>query len=55
MSSEIIVIEREFLKSKAFRSLSGTAKNVLFDFLMKRKIKKVKVNGRKEPMMLNNG
>ncbi|MFO8089945.1 MAG: hypothetical protein R6U13_08930 [Desulfatiglandaceae bacterium] len=39
MSSEIIVVERDLLKSKAFRPLSGTAKTVLFDFLMKRKVK----------------
>ena len=55
MSGEYIMVERDLLKAEAFRSLSGTAKNVLFDFLMKRKIKGVKVRGRKVPMVLNNG
>jgi|WetSurMetagenome_2_1015567.scaffolds.fasta_scaffold378086_1 hypothetical protein len=55
MSSDVIIVERDLLKAEAFRSLSGTAKTVLFDFMMKRKIKGVKVHGRKVPMILNNG
>ena len=55
MSGDVIMVERELLKAEAFHSLSGTAKTVLFDFLMKRKIKGVKVHGRKVPMLLNNG
>ena len=55
MSGDVIMVERELLKAEAFRSLSGTAKTVLFDFLMQRKIKGVKVHGRKVPMLLNNG
>jgi hypothetical protein len=52
---DVIMVERDLLKAEAFRSLSGTAKTVLFDFLMRRKIKGVKVHGRKVPMILNNG
>jgi DNA-binding PadR family transcriptional regulator len=57
MPSDIIVIERELLKSEAFRSLSGNAKNVYFDFRMKCRIKKTKSRpGRKpERDILNNG
>ena len=55
MSGDVIMVERSLLRADAFRSLSGTAKTVLFDFLMKRKIKGVKVHGRKVPMILNNG
>lgn len=53
--SEIVIIERALLKSEAFRALGGTAKTVYLDFLMKRRIKGVKVRGRKEPVILNNG
>jgi hypothetical protein len=35
MAGNVIVIERELLRSEAFRSLSGTAKTVYFDFRMK--------------------
>ena len=53
---DIIVVEQDLLKSEAFRSLSGTAKTVLFDFLMKRRIKTRKTHaGRKEIAILNNG
>ena len=57
MASDIIVIERELLKSKAFRSLSGTAKNVYFDFRMKCKVKnrKIKSTRKHERIILNNG
>lgn len=56
-SSGIIVIEKDLLKSEAFRTLSGISKNVLFDFLMRCKIKKMKGKlGRKsEIVILNNG
>jgi hypothetical protein len=56
MPSDIIVIERELLKSKAFRELNGTAKNVYFDFRMKCRVKGMKRSGRKkEHVILNNG
>ena len=45
--NEIIVVEREMLKSKAFRTLPAKAIVILFDFLMRRKVK----GGR----ILNNG
>ena len=40
MASKIIVVEKELLKAKVFRQLNGTAKTVLFDFLMKRRMGK---------------
>lgn len=57
MASEVVVVERRLLQSKAFRSLSGTAKTVLFDFLMKRKLTKIRAKpGRKnEWVVTNNG
>jgi hypothetical protein len=55
MTSGVIMVERDLLKAEAFRSLNGTAKTVLFDFMMKKKVKGVKVHGRKVPMILNNG
>jgi hypothetical protein len=45
--SETIVVEKSLLKSKAFRSLNGTAKNVFFDFLMKRRFTSYKIPGSK--------
>jgi len=55
--SDIIVIERELLRSAAFRQLNGTAKTVYFDFLMKCRVKTHKPrSGRKrERDILNNG
>ena len=47
MAADIFVVEREMIKSEAFRGLPGTAIVILMDFLMKRKIKK--------GMILNNG
>lgn len=57
MPGDIIVVERELLKSKAFRTLNGTAKIVFFDFLMKCKVKGIKAKqGRKSGrIILNNG
>ena len=57
MPSDIIVVERELLKSKAFRSLGGNAKTVYFDFLMKCKIGKTKARPghRSQKVILNNG
>jgi len=58
MASDIIVVSRELLKSEVFRQLNGTAKTVLFDFLMKRRIGKAYVpkSGRKKVRdILNNG
>jgi hypothetical protein len=53
---DVIVIERALLNCEAFRTLNGQQKTVLLDFLMKRKIKSVKVGGgMKVPMILNNG
>lgn len=57
MPSDIIVVERTLLESRAFRILGGTAKTVLFDFLMKRTIAKTKARPgqRSEKVILNNG
>jgi len=57
MTSEIIVVERALLKSEAFRCLNGTSKTVLFDFLMKCRVKgrKVKPGRKSERVILNNG
>jgi len=57
MSGEIIVIDKTLIRSKAFRSLNGNSIVVLFDFLMKRRIKKIKGrNGQRgETVILNNG
>jgi len=57
MASDIIVINKALIRSKAFRSLNGNSIIVLFDFMMKRQIKKVKGrNGRRgEIVTLNNG
>lgn len=57
MSSDIIVIERELLKSEAFRDLSGAAKTVYLDFRMKCRVKSMKFKGgrKKERVILNNG
>jgi len=56
-TSEIIVVERALLKSGAFRSLSGTAKTVYFDFRMKCVVKSYAPKpGRKRVReILNNG
>ncbi len=45
------------MKSDVFRSLSGTAKNVYFDFLMKCRVKgrKAKAGRKTEREILNNG
>jgi hypothetical protein len=55
--SNIIVIEKELLRSEAFRSLFGIAKDIYFDFRMKCRVKKIKAKpGRKaELFILNNG
>lgn len=57
MPSDIIIIERDLLKSKAFRRLSGTAKTVYFDFRMKvvGKHMRMKSGRKKEFVILNNG
>lgn len=57
MAGDIIVIDKMLIRSKAFRSLNGNAIVVLLDFLMKRRIKKIKgTNGRRgEAVILNNG
>ena len=51
MALKTVTVERACLRSPAFRKLSGTQKSVLFDFMMKRKLKKY--NGRWE--ITNNG
>ena len=55
--SLVIVLEKALLKHDAFRSLSGISKTILFDFLMKCRVKKMKGKpGRKsEIVILNNG
>ena len=50
-----IGIERELIKSEAFRSLNGPAIIVLLDFMMKVRKKPVKHHGEKSWMILNNG
>ena len=57
MASDIIVVEREMLKSRVFRGLNGTSKTVYFDFLMKCRVKgrKSKPGGKSERIILNNG
>lgn len=56
MSGDVIVIDKKLIRSKAFRSLNATAMLVLLDFLMKRKMKGVKVQGGiKVLMTMNNG
>ena len=50
-----IGIERELIKSEAFRSLNGPAIIVLLDFMMKVRKKPVKHHGEKRWMILNNG
>ncbi|NLD38799.1 MAG: hypothetical protein GX654_18210 [Desulfatiglans sp.] len=57
MAQETISIERALLKSEAFRTLNGTEKTVLLDFLMKRTFQKINTKpGRKaEWIITNNG
>ena len=57
MPSDIIVVQRDLLKSKVFRQLNGTAKTVYFDFLMKCRVKgRTPKEGRKKVRdILNNG
>jgi hypothetical protein len=57
VAREKIYLEPALLKSSAFRLLGGTAKNVYFDFLMKCRVKGMKVRGnpKKEYVILNDG
>jgi hypothetical protein len=57
MSGNIIVIEKDLLKSQAFRSLSAVSMIVYLDFRMKCQIKSVKVRTGREKIrvILNNG
>ena len=55
MASNFIVLEKGLLKSEAFRSLNGTAKNVYFDFRMKCKLQKSKGSKRGGWRIINNG
>ena len=57
MPSDIIVVQRDLLKSEVFRQLNGTAKTVYFDFLMKCKVKSwaPKSSRKKVRDILNNG
>lgn len=57
MTAPIIVVERQLLKSEAFRRLNGTSKNVFFDFLMRCRVKnkKHKIGRKTEYDILNNG
>jgi hypothetical protein len=57
MASDIIVVERELLKSEPFRRLNGTAKTLYFDFRMKCTVKTMtpKLGRKKERVILNNG
>jgi len=55
--SGIIVLEKEILKSEAFRSLTGTAIVIYLDFRMKCRIKSIKGKPGREKgyVILNNG
>ena len=57
MANKFIAVETKLLKSEVFRKLSGPAKTVFLDFLMKRKLKRMKAkSGRAaEWIILNNG
>jgi len=57
MPSNIIVVQRELLKSEVFRQLNGTAKTIFFDFLMKCRVKSrtPKTGRQKVREILNNG
>jgi len=56
MASNIIVFEKSLLESKAYYKLSGNQIRILNRFMMKRKLKKIKVKGRKaEWIITNNG
>ena len=50
-SGNTVALERKLLKSPAYRNLSATAKTVLTDFMMKRRMKRL--NGKWE--ITNNG
>jgi hypothetical protein len=50
-SGNTVAVEKKLLKSPAYRRLSGTAKTVLTDFMMKKRVKKH--NARWE--IINNG
>jgi hypothetical protein len=54
MASDIIVIERQLLKSKAFRELSKTGKTVFFDFRMRCQGKTHGRPGRKKEFVVTN-
>lgn len=51
----VIVVDRVMLLSEVFRGLSSTAKNVLFDFLMMRKMVKQKSTRGSKTVCVNNG
>lgn len=57
MVKKVTVVETDLLKSDVFRGLSSPAKTVLFDFLMKRQVKKMKARPGREAdwVILNNG
>lgn len=56
MASSIVVVEKDLLRSRAFRSLPRTAIVLLMDFHMKRKVKGCKdKRGNKSHEILNNG
>jgi len=53
MASLTVTFDRALFKSEAFRSLSGTQKTVLFDFLLKRRMGKAGKRGQWD--IVNNG
>jgi len=57
MSIKQVYTDRSLLRSEAFRDLTKTATDVYFEFLMKRKMAKVKTPAgrKKEWMITNNG
>lgn len=53
--ADVVVVEKELLRSEVFRGLNGTAKTVLLDFLMKRRLKKLNIRqGRKPEWIISN-
>ena len=57
MAGNVIVVNKDLLKSQVFRELSGIAKSVYFDFLMKCRVtkRKARPGRRSEVVILNNG
>ena len=53
MASKGIYLPRELIESKAFHSLTGTAKEILLYFLLKRSFPEIKIKGKKTRICTN--